>query len=104
MWAVGLDDIQPSSKSNPTHKTPLLTHKQIYVKSLKAQESLAYVDVVLTDKTGTLTENRLALSAVLLPSSVVSPSYLEGMYVCVVVCALMRVYNTKAVDDHVPTN
>jgi len=30
--------------------------------------------VVLTDKTGTLTENRLALAAVLLPSSVVSPT------------------------------
>ena len=29
-----------------------LSHKNIYVKSLKAQESLAYVDTILTDKTG----------------------------------------------------
>lgn len=29
---------------------------------------------------------------------------LPGRYVCVLVCALMRVYNSKAVDDHVPTN
>ena len=91
---------------------------QIYVKSLKAQENLAYVDVIVTDKvrgkknslptrflalpdpasiqreptdlnppllrcyvrcqTGTLTENRLALARVLLPSSAISPHYLEG--------------------------
>jgi magnesium-transporting ATPase (P-type) len=48
-----------------------LAHKGIYVKSLSAQEGLAYVDVVLTDKTGTLTENRLSLAEIALPSAVV---------------------------------
>ena len=63
--------------------------KKIYVKSLRAQESLACVDVVLTDKTGTLTENRLALAAVLLPSSVVGPTasaYLDNDGACVRAC------------------
>lgn len=32
-----------------------LSRRKIFVKNLRAQESLAYVDVVLTDKTGTLT-------------------------------------------------
>lgn len=32
-----------------------LSRRNIFVKNLKAQESLAYVDTLLTDKTGTLT-------------------------------------------------
>ena len=36
----------------------------VYVKRLRAMEALAYVDVVLTDKTGTLTRNVLTCSGV----------------------------------------
>lgn len=38
-----------------------LSRKNVYVKYLRAAENLGFVDTVLTDKTGTLTENKLVL-------------------------------------------
>ena len=38
-----------------------LSRKNVYVKYLRAAENLGFVDTVLTDKTGTLTENKLIL-------------------------------------------
>ena len=38
-----------------------LSRSQVFIKELKAMESLALVDVVLSDKTGTLTMNKLEL-------------------------------------------
>ena len=38
-----------------------LSRKNVYVKRLRAAENLGFVDTVLTDKTGTLTENKLKL-------------------------------------------
>ncbi|KAH3766482.1 cation-transporting P-type ATPase [Pelomyxa schiedti] len=44
-----------------------LSRSQIYIKRVRAMESLAFVDTVLTDKTGTLTTNKLSLVRVILP-------------------------------------
>jgi P-type E1-E2 ATPase len=44
-----------------------LSSRSIFVKKLRAAESLAYVDTILTDKTGTLTHNRLRLKSVWTP-------------------------------------
>jgi len=44
-----------------------LGRRGVYVKRLRAMESLAYVDTVVADKTGTLTANRLRLAAVWTP-------------------------------------
>eukprot|EP00243_Klebsormidium_subtile_P005584 TRINITY_DN224_c0_g1_i2.p1 TRINITY_DN224_c0_g1~~TRINITY_DN224_c0_g1_i2.p1 ORF type:complete len:918 (+),score=144.50 TRINITY_DN224_c0_g1_i2:515-3268(+) len=41
-----------------------LSSRSIFVKRLRAAESLAYVDTILTDKTGTLTHNKLRLETV----------------------------------------
>jgi hypothetical protein len=38
-----------------------LSRRNVYVKFLRAAENLGFVDTVLTDKTGTLTENKLIL-------------------------------------------
>ncbi|GAQ86811.1 p-type atpase [Klebsormidium nitens] len=44
-----------------------LSSRNIFVKKLRAAESLAYVDTIITDKTGTLTHNRLRLTAAWAP-------------------------------------
>ena len=45
-----------------------LLRRGVLVRRLSAQETLGAVDLIITDKTGTLTENRLALREVLTPA------------------------------------
>lgn len=45
-----------------------LLRRGVLVRRLSAEETLGAVDLIITDKTGTLTENRLALREVLTPS------------------------------------
>jgi Ca2+-transporting ATPase len=44
-----------------------LLRRKVLVRRLNAQETLSAVDLILTDKTGTLTQNRLALEAAFTP-------------------------------------
>ena len=48
-----------------------LLKRGVLVRRLNAQETLGAIDLIITDKTGTLTENRLALGAVLVPGGAV---------------------------------
>jgi P-type Ca2+ transporter type 2C len=48
-----------------------LLKMNVLVRRLSAQETLGSVDLIVTDKTGTLTENRLALTAIRTPDGIV---------------------------------
>uniref|UniRef100_A0A7I4DNP2 P-type Cu(+) transporter n=1 Tax=Physcomitrium patens TaxID=3218 RepID=A0A7I4DNP2_PHYPA len=60
-----------------------LSRKNVYVKYLRAAENLGFVDTVITDKTGTLTENKLRLHSMhfgecLVPADEVATRVAEG--------------------------
>lgn len=60
-----------------------LSRKNVYVKFLRAAENLGFVDTVLTDKTGTLTENKLVLHSMhfgecLVPAKDITSRIAEG--------------------------
>jgi P-type Ca2+ transporter type 2C len=50
-----------------------LLRRGVLVRRLNAQETLGAVDLILTDKTGTLTRNRLEVASVCTPDGVVPP-------------------------------
>lgn len=54
-----------------------LLRRGVLVRRLSAQETLGAIDLILTDKTGTITENRLRLLSVLTPEGAVADAHAE---------------------------
>ena len=73
-----------------------LLRRGVLVRRLSAEETLGAVDLIITDKTGTLTANRLAVRDVLTPSGPVSDPVARGALLETAICAEEDAWHVEA--------
>ncbi len=76
-----------------------LLRRGVLVRRLNAEETLGAIDLILTDKTGTLTENRLEASSVRTPAGLVED---RAERLAILRSALRAEDDAWAIDDGIP--